>query len=76
MYIAQRFVLHIDLQNQPRNSGKRWADLIPVEKYAAVPADGPHTMPESITLTVADELHPQNNRRTTVHVHKDADDKP
>ena len=64
--VNSRYVVQIDVQNQPINSSQQWLRIIDLAKVAALPAEGSENLPRPYTITRIDEINPQNNSTSQV----------
>ena len=56
-----RYVVQIEVQNQPANSSQQWLKLVDLTKVAALPTNGEETLPRPYTIIRIDEMNPKNN---------------
>ncbi len=56
-----RYIVQIEVQNQPANSTQQWLKLVNLTKIAALPTDGEETLPRPYTVIRIDEMNPRNN---------------
>jgi hypothetical protein len=66
--IDGRFLLRLDLINQPSGNWKIWMDAFPLPQFASIPASpAVAELPSALQIQTVDELNPANNR-TVVEV--------
>ncbi|HSV62235.1 MAG TPA: hypothetical protein VLH83_02720, partial [Chthoniobacterales bacterium] len=65
--VRGRFVIEIEVLNQPANSDLSWLRLVDVTKLAALPDSGSDKLPKPIVLLTVDELNPQKNATSELH---------
>ena len=61
-----RYVVQIEVQNQPVSSAQQWLRLVEVSKVASLPTEGDPTLPRPYTIIRIDEVNPQNNSKSEV----------
>ena len=61
LLVKNRYVVQIDVQNQPTDSVQRWLGLLDPAKLAALPIEGEETLQRPFPITRIDELEPRNS---------------
>lgn len=65
--VRGRFIVEIETDNQPADSGKAWLQFIDFRNIAAIPDTGGSELPKPIIIQVVDELHPTNNSSSKLY---------
>ena len=71
-----RYIVQIEVQNQPANSSQKWLRIVDLAKIAALPTDGDETLPRPYTVIRIDELNAKNNSvsKVTFATQEEADE--
>lgn len=59
--VRGRFVISVEVQNQPPTSDQGWLKIIDFARINAIPDVGSEQLPKPILITAIDELVPANN---------------
>ena len=59
--IKSRYVIQIDVQDEPPGNAQKWFGLLDLNKFVALPVDGDETLPRPFSIVRIDEINPQNN---------------
>lgn len=70
--LQRRFLFHLELTNQPKDTWRAWTERLPYNAFVSVPHTGDHALPKSIHIITVDELNPQNNRESIQFVQADS----
>jgi hypothetical protein len=59
--VRGRFIVEVETDNQPTNSGQPWLQYFDFRKINSIPDSGPTELPKPILVDTIDELNPANN---------------
>lgn len=62
--VKGRYVLQIDVRNQPPNAAQSWLRIVDMARLTALTEDGEEKLPRPFPMTRIDELNPRNNSVT------------
>ena len=71
MFVKRRFLVQIEVQNQPVNAVLSWLKQIDLRRLAAVPDSGSTQLPRPIIVSRIDELEPKNNSSSQLYYAND-----
>ena len=64
--INGRYVVQVEVQNQPVSSAQQWLKLVDLNKVASLPTEGDPTLPRPYTIIRIDEINPRNSSTSEV----------
>ena len=59
--VRRRFIVSVEVQNQPSSNEETWLKAIDFPRITAIPDSGSGQLPKPIIITVIDELSPSKN---------------
>jgi hypothetical protein len=65
--VRGRFIVEVETENQPTNSGQQWLQLVDFRRVSAIPDSGATQLPKPIVVENVDELRPANNSSAQIH---------
>lgn len=67
LLVKSRYVIQLDVQNEPAGNAQKWLGIVDLTKFAALPAEGEVTLPRPFSVMRIDELNPKNNAASKVN---------
>ncbi len=61
LLVKSRYIIQLDVQNEPVGNAQKWLGLIDLTKFATLPVEGEETLPHPFPIVRIDELDPRNN---------------
>ncbi len=65
--VRGRFIVEVETENQPANTGEAWIKLFDFRKLATIPDSGSTQLPKPIVIQSLDELNPKNNSSSQLY---------
>ena len=65
--VRGRFIVEIETDNQPANSGQAWLQLFDFRQVSSIPDASASQLPKPIIVETVDELHPSNNSSSQLY---------
>jgi hypothetical protein len=65
--VRGRFIVEVETENQPQNTGQAWIKLFDFRKLATIPDSGITQLPKPIVIQSLDELNPKNNSSSQLY---------
>lgn len=74
--MKRRFLVQIEVHNQPANAVLSWLKQVDLRRIAAVPDNGSTQLPRPIVVSRIDELEPKNNSSSQLYYANDSEMHP
>lgn len=67
LLVKSRYVIQLDVQNEPPGNAQKWLGIIDLTRFATLPTEGDVILPRPFSIMRIDELNPKNNAVSKVN---------